>query len=137
MELRELFTGKMNPGQKQYEAVRAVAFNEGTVSEIAAKYGYTKASLRTLIHRVKTGKQQLFPEVKPGPKGRQTKPETIEKIAELRRKKRMNSKEITAELNDANIDVSVRTVERILKDAGFPKLPRRTFQERGLTKQGT
>lgn len=138
MNLLDLFTQNLAPRQRQYEAIRAVAFQEGTLEEIAARFGYTIPSLRVLIHRVVSGQQSLFPEVKRGPQKPQTSPETVNAIVQLRRQRRLNSQEITEELRRSNIDkISTRTVERILNDAGFPKLRRRTHQERGISKKGT
>ena len=137
MELINLFTKDLLPAQKQYEAIRAVAFKEGTIAEVAKRFDYTPASLRTLINRVLRQKQRLFPKIKKGPKERRTTPETMKLILQLRRTKRMDSREITAELKQSNISIGVRTVERILNDAGFPKLRRRTNRERGISRQGT
>ena len=136
MNLTELFTQNLSPRQKQYEAIRAVAFNEGTLEEIAFRFGYTPQSLRVLIHRVVSGKQALFPEIKRGPKKRQTSPDTVNSVIRLRRHKRLNSQEIADELTRSDISISDRTIERILADAGFPKLRRRTAKERGIGKKG-
>ncbi len=97
MELKELFTKNLKPAQKQYEAIRAIAFKEGAIELIAARFGYTPQSLKTLINRLRNGKHQLFPDVKRGPKERQTKPETMNLIVKLRRQKALNSREITNE----------------------------------------
>ena len=90
-----------------------------------------------LINRLVHGKLQLFPEVKKGPKGRHIPSETEHMVIQLRRKKMLNSREITEELKRSTISISVRTVERILGDAGFPKLRRRTDKERGISTKGT
>jgi len=90
-----------------------------------------------LINRLVRDKFQLFPDIKRGPKGRHIPSETERIIIQLRRKKMLNSREITDELNRSNISIGVRTVERILGDAGFPKLRRRTDKERGFSKEGT
>ena len=137
MELIDFFTKNLKPRQKQYEALRAVAFKQGTTEEIATHFGYTPQSLRTLISRLVSGKHQLFPEVKRGPKGRHTSEETVTLIVQLRREQRLNSREITQKLNQLHVPISIRTVERILADSGFPKLRRRTQKERGISKQGT
>jgi len=136
MELIDFFTKDLKPRQKQYEAIRAVAFREGNLEGIATRFGYTLQSLRTLISRLLSGKHELFPKVKRGPKGRHTSPEIVELIVQLRREKRLNSTEITEELNQAHIPITVRTVERILSEVGFPKLRRRTNRERGISKEG-
>jgi len=41
MELIDFFTKDLKPRQKQYEAIHAVAFNEGAIEEIAQHFGYT------------------------------------------------------------------------------------------------
>jgi DNA-binding MarR family transcriptional regulator len=137
MELRDYFIKDLPPRQRQYEAIRAVAFNEGTIKDIAERFRYTPQTLRMLINRLVRDKFQLFPDIKRGPKGRRIPSETERMLIQLRRKKMLNSREITEELNRLNISIGVRTVERILGDAGFPKLRRRTDKERGISKQGT
>lgn len=137
MELLELFTKNLSAKQKQYEATRAVAFQEGIIEEIAARFGYSPQALRNLVNKVRKGEHQLFPEVKPGPKSRQTPDEHLEIIITLRRQKKLSSYQIADELKAKGFSIGVRTVERILSDAGFPKLRRRTFEERGLSKKGT
>lgn len=137
MELIDFFTKNISPRQKQYEALRAVTFEEGSIEYIAQRFDYKPQSLRTLMNRLINGKHQLFPEVKRGPKSRRLSRETEKLIITLRRKKKINSKEITKKLHKSHISVSVRTVERVLQDAGFPKLRRRTHKERGISKKGT
>ena len=137
MSLIDYFTEDLKPRQKQYEAIRAVAFGEGDMGEVASRFDYTPQSLRTLINRFERGQHVLFPEVKRGPKGRHTSDETVKLIEELRRKRRLNAQEITRELKQSRISIGIRTVERILTDLGFPRLRRRTYQERGISKTGT
>lgn len=136
MKLINYFTGDLKPRQRQYEALRAVAFQEGAIDEIATCFGYTPQSLKTLVHRLLRGKHQLFPDIKSGPKGRHTAQETVKVIIGLRRERRLNAKQISEELKKTDRPVSIRTVERILNDAGFPKLHRRTDRERGVGKKG-
>ena len=135
MVLKDYFTKNLKPRQKQYEAMRAVAFKEGTIDEIAAYFEYNPRSLKTIINRLLRGKHQLFPDVKTGPKGRRSSKQAVKEIIDLRRKKRLSAKEITEELKNTDSPVSIRTVERILQDTGFPKLCRRTDKERGILKK--
>jgi len=137
MSLIDCFTKDLKPRQNQYEAIRAVAFEEGDMREVALRFGYTPQSLRTLINRLERGRHVLFPEIKRGPKGRHTSAETVKLITELRRKRRLNAREITRELNRLRISIGIRTVERILAETGFPRLRRRTHRERGISKTGT
>jgi transposase len=137
MSLIDYFTKDLKPRQKQYEAIRAVAFGEGDMDEVALRFGYTPRSLHTLINRLERGRHDLFPEVKRGPKGRHTSDEVVKLITELRRKRRLNAREITRELKRLKVSIGTRTVERILTEAGFPRLRRRTYWERGISKTGT
>jgi len=135
--LNDLFTKNLHARQKQYEALRAIAFGEGDIEEIASRFGYSPQSLRNLLNLVRKGKHEVFPDIKPGPRGRRIPEEVAEYIAELRRKERLSSYQIAGELEKQGISIGVRTVERVLSDAGFPKLRRRTMEERGLAKKGT
>jgi len=135
MKLKDYFTKNLKPRQKQYEAIRAVAFKEGTIDEIAACFEYSPRSLNTIINRLVNGKHQLFPDVKTGPKGRHTSKQAVKEIIDLRRKKRLSAKEIAEELKKSDSPPCTRTVERILRDAGFPRLCRRTDKERGILKK--
>jgi len=67
MELRNYFIKDLPPRQRQYEAIRAVAFNEGTIEDIAARFRYTPQTLRMLINRLVRNKLQLFPDHDPHP----------------------------------------------------------------------
>ena len=137
MELKDFFIKNLSTRQKQYEAIRAMAFKEGNLAEIARCFGYTAGTLRTLISRLLNGEHILFPEVKRGPRERRISGEIQKMIYVLRRKKRLSSRDIAEELNKKNIPVSVRTVERVLSDGGFGRLHRRSYQEMGISKTGS
>lgn len=136
MRLKGFFTKDLSARQKQYEALRALAFGEGSFPEITRRFGYAAGTLRTLVGKVLNGKHILFPVVKRGPKKRRVSEDIQKMIYTLRRKKRLSSPDITEELKKNNVLVGVRTVERILADAGFPKLHRRSYQEMGISKKG-
>jgi len=137
MRLKDFFTKNLTLRQKQYEAIRAVAFKEGDVEEIAKRYRYRAGSLRVLISKLLTGQHILFPQVKRGPRKRRISTEIQKIIYNLRRKKRLSGKEITQQLNSDNISIGVRTVERLLTDAGFPRLARRSYHEMGISRKGS
>jgi len=135
--LVEFFTENLSPKQNLYEAIRALAFKEGEIEEISKKFGYKSSSLKTLISEVLSGKKVLFSEDRKGPQARRTNNDTCKMIINLRRNEQLNSEEIAVKLNLKGIEISSRTIERILKDFGFPKLHRRTNKQRGLTKKET
>src|SRR4030042_416694 len=76
MELRDYFIKDLPARQRQYEAIRAIAFNEGTIKDIAGRFSYTPQTLRMLINRLVRDKLQLFPDIKKGPKGSNIPSET-------------------------------------------------------------
>ena len=136
MILKDYFTKDLKPRQRQYEAIRAIAFGEGTIDEIAERFDYSPRSLDTMVSKVINEKHNLFPDIKTGPKGRRSSKQAVKEITDLRRKKRLSAKEIAEELKDTNSPPCTRTVERILRDAGFARLCRRTDKERGISKKG-
>jgi hypothetical protein len=75
---------------------------------------------------------KLFPDVAKGPQARRTSPALQEKIIHYR-KQNNSAEDIHNILTDDGDEVSPRTIERILKQAGFKKLKRRTHVELGIT----
>ncbi|MDZ7641153.1 MAG: hypothetical protein U5J62_03895 [Desulfurivibrio sp.] len=53
------------------------------------------------------------------------------------RKQQLSAGEIAQLLSEDGVEVSIRTVERVLAEEGFPKLPRRTRLKIGLTAKNT
>ena len=102
------------------------------VTDAAKKYGYTISTLYTFLRDAKSGKLQLFPIPTLGPTERRT-PSNLQKMIVQKRKKNMSACEIKNSLAADNIKISTSTVERILADANFTKLPRRTNAELGNT----
>ena len=130
--LANYFKNPGSPRQKQYEAVRAIIIDGESIEAVANRYGYKPSTVYSLLRDAKAGKIELFPAVKKGPRKKQTKPEVQNRIIELR-KMNLSSPDIKVRLNDESIKISSRTVERILKDAGFGKLERRTNKKLGVT----
>jgi len=128
------FANPSTPDQKKYEVLRALFYEKLSKKEVTEKFGYTNFTLNAIIRDFRQGKLIFFPPKKPGPKERNTSEETITKIISLR-KQNLSSEDIYNQLLSDNIKISLRTVERILEDEGFSKLPRRTNKERGLTKK--
>jgi transposase len=134
VDLAAFFDHPSSRRQCQYEAVRAFVKDQIPAEEVAQKFGYTAATIYALIRDARTGKIRLFPEVKLGPKGRRTSEEIREAIIRLR-KEGLASPDIYQSLSSEGTALSTRTIERILKEAGFEKLRRRTDQQRGVTKK--
>jgi hypothetical protein len=104
--------------------------------EVMEKFGYTDYTLQALVRDFRNGKLTFFPSNKPGPKERSTSKDIQTRIVSLR-KQNLSVENIKDKLSSENITIGLTTIERILADQGFVKLPRRTNKDRGLTKKRT
>jgi len=130
INLLDFFTRTVSARQRQYEAVRAIIVDNMSYSDVAGKFGYKVNSLYTIVREAKAGRLSLFSEVQIGPRRRRTNDELQNKIINLRKINNLSAIDIREKLD---MNISLRTIERILADAGFSKLKRRTYQERGIT----
>lgn len=130
------FKKPQSPKQRQYEALRRYFIEELTMKESAETAGYSFYAFQSLIRDFKTGKIVFFPSQVKGPKERRTPILIKNKVIELR--KRNNSiYDIEKMMKDAGTPVSIQTIDRILREEGFSKLPRRSNRDRGKTKRST
>jgi len=129
------FTRPTRPDHKKYEALRAYFVEELSQKEIAQRFGYSINTLQAYIKDFRKGRIDFFPEKKRGPKERRTPAATRERIISLR-KQNLSSTDIKETLKEEGTKIGTRTIERILQDEGFSKLPRRTRMERRLTTKG-
>jgi len=134
INLVNYFQNPSSQRQKQYELVRAIIIDELPINEASKKFNYKLGSVYSLLRDAKNGKIELFPQVKKGPQKIRTSEEVVGQIISLR-KKFISTTDIESKLKGDGIDISARTVERILKNDGFKKLKRRTYKELGITKK--
>jgi transposase len=132
VDLLDYFKNPASHRQKQYEAIRAIAIDGESIENAAKRYGYKAGTIYSLLRDARAGKIELFPAVKKGPQQKRTKPDVCDKIIEYR-KMRLSASDIQGRLAEDINKISSRTVERILKDAGYAKLKRRTNKELGIT----
>ncbi len=132
LDLTHYFNNPITQRQKQYEAVRALVLEKQSVDVVAKKFGYKISTIYSLIRDAKAGKIELFPVVRKGPQQKQTPSDIQDKIVVYRRQG-LSTTDIHFRLAEVGTNISARTVERILKEAGFGKLKRRTNKELGKT----
>jgi transposase len=120
----ERFTQPTVATHRRYEALRAYYVEELSAAEIAARFGYTKASVQTLIsqHR-QADPGELFQVSRPGPKRQPKKDAARERVLELRRM-RHGIEEIVAELQRAKTPLSRTAVWEILREEGLSRMPK-------------
>jgi len=122
--------------QKRYEALRASFVERLPARIVAERFGYTTGYIHLLRHQFKNGKLDFAEHLAEGSsRRRRISAETRQKIRSWREQK-LSAAEITELLAEDGVEISVRTVERVLAEEGFPKLPRRTRLKIGRTVQG-
>ena len=130
------FTRPVDPWQRRYEALRASFVERLPAQMVAERYGFSPGYIRLLRHQFSHGKIDF---AEPSPEGRIARrrvgAQARRKIGEWR-KTGLSAGEIAQLMSEEGADLSVRTVERVLAEEGFPKLPRRTRLKIGLTVKG-
>ena len=130
------FTKPIHEWQKRYEALRASFVDRLPAAAVADRFRYSVAYVHLLRHQFTTGKFDFSEPVPEGGSSRyRVTAETRRKIRGWREKE-LSAGEIAQLLSEEGVDISVRTVERVLAEEGFPKLPRRTRLKIGLTVKG-
>jgi hypothetical protein len=130
------FTSPVHTWQRQYEALRASFVERLPARVVADRFGYKPAYVRLLRHQFMHGKLDFSEPVPEGKVNRRRVTAEVRKKIRDWREKRLSAGEITELLSEDGVDISVRTVERVLAEEGFPKLPRRARKKVGLTVKG-
>lgn len=133
---KKYFLKPQTPTQRRYEALRAHFVDDIPRKQVSEQFGYTFYTLQALVRDFLQDKVEFFVEKKPGPATRRT-PESVRNKIIFWRKKNLSAPDIQARLEEEKILIGERTIERILQDEGFAKLPRRTHKERGLITKKT
>lgn len=136
MRDEKFFTHPVHEWQRRYEALRASLVERLPAKVVADRFNYSAGYVYLLKHQFKHGKIDF---AEPVPEGKiqrhRVNAETRKKIIAWRGR-RLSAGEITELLNEDGVEISVRTVERVLAEEGIPKLPRRTRLKIGLTVKG-
>lgn len=122
--------------QRRYEALRASFVERLSAKIIAERFGYSTSYIHLLRHQFIHGKIDFS---EPVPEGKTVRRRVDSKVR-LKicnwREHRLSAGEITQLLSEEGVELSVRTVERVLAEEGFTKLPRRSRLKLGLTVKG-
>lgn len=130
------FTQPASAWQRRYEALRAFFVDRLPTQLVAERFGFTAGYVRVLCHQFRHGKIDLLEIPQQGKSVRhKVSSETRGKIIAWR-KERLSAGEIVQLLSEEGVELSVRTVERVLAEEGLPKLPRRTRLKLGFTVKG-
>jgi len=136
MRDEKYFLYPLHNWQRRYEALRASFVERLPAKIIAERFGYSQSYIHLLRHQFIHGKIDFS---EPVPEGKTARHRVDSKIR-LKicnwREHRLSAGEITQLLSEEGVELSVRTVERVLAEEGFTKLPRRSRLKLGLTVKG-
>lgn len=138
MDQAHYFRHPTSDGQRHYEVLRASFLERLSAPIVAQRFQLTPGNVRVLRHRFKKGLLTFSfrPSNVPGAR-RGTPAEVRARIVEMRREHGISAGQIAEILDNEEVELSVRTVERILREAGLPRLPRRTQLAIGQTRAHT
>jgi hypothetical protein len=120
--------------QRRYEALRASFVERLPARVVGERFGYAPGYVHLLRHLFRHGKID-FSEAPPSGRRSRVPPAVRTKIGAWRGQN-LSAGEIAQLLSEEGTEISVRTVERVLAEEGFPKLPRRLRLKVGLTVKG-
>jgi len=119
--------------QRRYEAVRAYLHEAAPLGQAAARYGYTPATLASLVRDFRAGTLSLFTEPgRPGRKSAPKKDRARARVIELRRDG-LSVYEISARLAVEGAPLNRTGVGQILAEEGFGRLLRDPQPEHSIS----
>ncbi len=122
--------------QRRYEALCASFVEKLPAKEVAKRFGYSEEYVRLLRHLFVYEKLDFTDPVSEGKAARRAVTTEIRKKIRAFREQQFSASEISRLLSEEGLKISVRTVERVLAEEGFGRLPRRTRVQRGRTLKG-
>lgn len=132
----KFFTRPGSDWQRRYEALRASFVDRLPAKTVADRFRYTTGYVHLMRHQFRTGKLDLGEPPAEGKSSRRGISGALRQKIRAWREQRLSAGDIAQMLSDEGVDVSVRTVERVLAEEGFPKLPRRAGLKAGVTVAG-
>ena len=128
-DLADRFLSPANPNHRRYEALRALCVDQLPLPAAARRFGYSPGSLRNLLSDFRRHPDRSFflPPARSArpPAADDPKAARRSRVLQLR-SQHLSANQIAATLRQEGRPASVPTVAKILRDAGLPRLPRRT-----------
>lgn len=132
----KFFTHPAANWQRQYEAVRSSFVERLPAKVVADRFGYSPGYVHLLRHLFRTGKLDFGEPPEQGKTSRRSVTRELREKIRGWREQRLSAGDITQLLSESGVEISIRTVERVLAEEGFSKLPRRTALRTGVTTKG-
>ena len=132
MKLRDAFLKPQSPAQRRYESLRA-RYVDGVDSKTAAEaFGYSIGSFRNLCSAFRANPGWAFfqpppkPPLEAGTGARPAREDRKRRILELRQDRQMSIHQIAKALTAEDRSASPSTIAAVIRQAGLPRLPRRS-----------
>jgi transposase len=136
MRNESFFLQPVHEWQRRYEALRASFVERLPARVVAERFGYSLAYIHLLRHLFAHRKIDFSEPVPEGKTNRRRINAALRTKISNWREHRLSAGEITALLSEEGVEISVRTIERVLAEEGYPRLPRRSRLKLGLTVKG-
>jgi transposase len=118
----ERFVAPVEPNQRRYEALRAYFVEEASAQAVAERFGYTRASVETLVRDYRAGRLELFSSSRPGPRT-QPKKDRARALAVAMRREGRSLAHIGRALQAAGAPLSRTAIWELLGEQGMGRQP--------------
>jgi hypothetical protein len=130
----EYFLSPSSAQQRQYEALRAYLVEGIGRDAVAARFGYTPATMASLVRDFRAGHVEFFGPRAPARRRSPAKERARARIVELRQDGH-SAVEISAALKAEGMALNRTGVAEVLAEEGFERLTTRPFRERVLPRR--
>jgi transposase len=127
----EFFADPQHPTQRRYEALRAYLHDGCSAAQVAERFGYSLATVRTLVRDFRAGRTEFFIEPRPGPKTAPAKEAARDRVIELRQNQQLSIDEIARVLASEGLALNRTGISELIAEHGLPRMWRRPAAERG------
>jgi transposase len=112
----------VQPNQRRYEALRAYFVEGASAKQVAQRFGYTRATVETLVRDYRAARLELFASSRPGPHSEPKKDSARTLILTLRREGRSLA-EIARALTAAGTPLGRTAIWEVVREEGLGRLP--------------
>ena len=118
----ELFARPTEPNQRRYEALRCYFVEGASAEQVAQRFGYTRATVETLVRDYRAARLELFASSRPGPRSEPKKDSARTLIMTLRREGRSLA-QIARALTAAGTPLGRTAIWEVVREEGLGRLP--------------
>jgi transposase len=117
----ERFTAPQEPNQRRYEALRCYFVEGLSAQAVGERFGYTRATVQTLVSDFRARRLELFASSRPGPRTQPKKDKARTLVLALRREGR-SLREIERALSAEGVPLSKTAIWELSSEQGLGRL---------------